>query len=85
MEPVAKRSTDWLFIIGLVFLILGYLFLMLWIYGMFIGAPIYLIGAALIGFSRKSRKVKLWIILPTLLLNTTTIMYGIVILSSVFE
>ena len=85
MEPVAKKSADWLFIVGLVFLILGYLFLMLWIYGMFIGAPIYLLGAILIAFSRKSRKVKLWIILSTFFLNTTTIMYGWSMLSIMFE
>ncbi len=73
METTAKKPTDWLFIIGLPLLIIGYLALMLWIYFMVISIPLYIIGAVLVAFSRKSRKVKLLIIIPTFFLNTTAI------------
>jgi hypothetical protein len=75
METTVKRSADWLFIIGLPLLIIGYLALMLWVYFMIISVPLYILGAALVAFSRKSRKVKMLIIIPTFLLNTTTLMF----------
>ncbi len=75
MEAGTKKRTDWLFIIGLIPFVPGYLIFAFPTMVSFFGLPFYVIGGLLIVFSRKRWWIKVLIILPTLILNWLAIRY----------
>ena len=67
-QPEVKKKFDWKIPVGFGFLIVGYGLINL-IYFAIFGLPLYIIGALFIGFSGKSLKTKLLIIIPPLIFN----------------
>ncbi|CAN5124315.1 hypothetical protein BH09BAC3_BH09BAC3_30150 [soil metagenome] len=70
MEEIqVKKSKDWLFIFGLIIFLFGYIVFAVPTMMSFVALPIYVLGAILLLFSRRSWRTKLLIIVPTFFIN----------------
>ena len=86
MESVVAKKPDWLFRSGMLILIVGYYSTLALGRYFVIGIIVHMIGAFMIANSGKSRNTKLWIIIPSFVVNYATgiLIYGLLLKMGLF-